>query len=60
MGKNNLRIINTDETIAMRPDLLRSQIEQDIQDGFTPAFVCAPVGTTSSTALDPLEAIGKI
>ena len=60
MGKNNLRIINTDETFAMRTDLLRSQIEQDIQDGFTPAFVCATVGTTSSTALDPLEAIGKI
>ena len=60
MGKNNLRIINTDETFAMRPDLLRSQIEQDIQDGLTPAFVCATVGTTSSTALDPLEAIGKI
>ena len=60
MGKNNLRIINTDETFAMRPDLLRSQIEQDIQDGLTPAFVCATVGTTSSTALDPLESIGKI
>ena len=60
MGKNNLRIINTDETFAMRTDLLRSQIEQDIQDGLTPAFVCATVGTTSSTALDPLEAIGKI
>ena len=60
MGKNNLRIINTDETFAMRTDLLRSQIEQDIQDGLTPAFVCATVGTTSSTALDPLESIGKI
>jgi len=60
MGKNSLRLIDVDERFAMRSDLLHRQIEQDIADGFTPAFVCATAGTTSSTAFDPIAEIGKI
>ena len=36
------------------------QIKDDIKNGFTPAFVCASVGTTNTTAIDPIEEIGKI
>ena len=60
IGRHNLRSIAVDNTFAMRPSELRRAIEQDITDGLTPAFVCATVGTTSSTALDPLIEIGKI
>ncbi len=60
IGKHNLRSIAVDNKFAMRPSELRRAIEQDITDGLTPAFVCATVGTTSSTALDPLTEIGKI
>lgn len=60
IGKHNLRSIAVDNEFAMRPSELRRAIEQDITDGLTPAFVCATVGTTSSTALDPLTEIGKI
>ena len=60
IGKHNLRSIAVDNEFAMRPSELRRAIEQDITDGLTPAFVCATVGTTSSTALDPLTEIGSI
>jgi aromatic-L-amino-acid decarboxylase len=60
IGKHNLRSIAVDNEFAMRPSELRRAIEQDITDGLTPAFVCATVGTTSSTALDPLTEIGRI
>jgi len=60
IGKHNLRSIAVDNEFAMRPSELRGAIEQDITDGLTPAFVCATVGTTSSTALDSLTQIGSI
>ena len=60
IGKHNLRSIAVDNEFAMRPSELRRAIEQDITDGLTPAFVCATVGTTSSTALDSLTQIGSI
>ena len=60
IGRHNLRSIAVDNEFAMRPSELRRAIEQDITDGLTPAFVCATVGTTSSTALDPLKEIGRI
>ena len=60
IGRHNLRSIAVDNKFAMRPSELRRAIKQDIDEGLTPAFVCATVGTTSSTALDPLTEIGSI
>ena len=60
MGREHLRLVDVDATFAMRPDALAAQIAQDRAAGFTPAFVCASVGTTSSNAIDPVRAIGEI
>ncbi|HKD11379.1 MAG TPA: pyridoxal-dependent decarboxylase, partial [Thermoanaerobaculia bacterium] len=60
LGADNLRLIEVDETFAMRPGALERQIAEDRRAGLTPAFVCATVGTTSSNALDPLVPIGGI
>ncbi len=60
MGSDNLRLIEVDENFAMRPDSLVRQIEADKKSGLIPCFVCATVGTTSSTAIDPVRAIGRI
>ena len=60
IGTGNLRLIEVDEQFAMRPEALARQIRQDRETGLTPFFVSATVGTTSSNALDPLEAIGAI
>jgi len=60
LGRRHLRLIPVDEQFAMRPEALAAQITADRADGLIPCFVCATVGTTSSNALDPLPAIGRI
>ena len=60
IGKVNLRKIEVDETFAMRPDQLKEQIRKDREAGFTPFFICGTIGTTSSTAVDPIREIGEI
>jgi aromatic-L-amino-acid decarboxylase len=60
IGRRNLRLIEVDETFAMRPQALAKQIEQDRGAGLVPFFVCATVGTTSSNAIDPVRKIGEI
>jgi len=59
-GKENLRYIPTDEKFAMLPSKLEEAVLQDKERGFMPACVIATLGTTSSTAIDPLMPIGKI
>tara|TARA_B100001248_G_scaffold59719_1_gene40929 strand:- start:1645 stop:3084 length:1440 start_codon:yes stop_codon:yes gene_type:complete len=60
IGTNNLRLVKTDKNFAMDVEHLKQLIDKDIKDKLKPSFVCATVGTTSSTALDPVEKIGKI
>jgi aromatic-L-amino-acid decarboxylase len=59
-GKESLRLIPTDETFAMSPTRLEEAMARDREGGVTPACVVATVGTTSSTAIDPLDAIGEV
>jgi aromatic-L-amino-acid decarboxylase len=60
IGVDNLRLIDVDEKFAMRPELLEEAIENDLAAGRRPCFVCATIGTTSSTAIDPVAKIGRI
>jgi aromatic-L-amino-acid decarboxylase len=60
MGSENLRLIEVDEAFAMRPQELARRIGEDRRKGLVPGFVCATVGTTSSNAMDPVPAIGRI
>lgn len=59
-GRENLRLIPTDGSFAMIPEKLQEAIERDKRGGLIPACVVATVGTTSSTAVDPLAPIGEI
>jgi aromatic-L-amino-acid decarboxylase len=60
LGRQNLRLIDVDETFAMRPDALARQIAEDRKAGLVPCFLCATVGSTSSNAIDPVREIGRI
>ncbi|CAN0887541.1 Tyrosine decarboxylase [Linum grandiflorum] len=55
----NVRVIPTTKTtlFGMTPDSLESAIRMDLEAGLVPLFLCATVGTTSTGAVDPLEAI---
>ncbi len=59
-GSENLVSVGTDETLAMDPGDLESRIKGDLTQGRRPCCVVATVGTTSSTALDPLGPIAEI
>lgn len=59
-GRENLRKIPVDENYAMNPDALEKAIRDDLENGSQPAAVIATIGTTGSTAIDPLKAIGEI
>ncbi|MGH3646749.1 MAG: pyridoxal-dependent decarboxylase, partial [Micromonosporaceae bacterium] len=61
IGDANVRLVEVDpETLAMRPDALRETIEADRAAGATPVMVVATIGTTSTTAIDPVPEIGEI
>src|SRR6185312_12995889 len=54
-GRGNLRFVDVDPvTYAMRPEALASALEADVAAGRRPAAVVVSVGTTGTTAVDPL------
>ncbi len=59
-GIDNLVKIETDVNYAMVPEALKAAIIQDLENGFTPLCVVSTLGTTSSTAIDPIDLIGSI
>ncbi len=59
-GIESLRHIPTDDDFAMIPEELEKAIENDRAEGLEPACVIGTLGTTSSTAVDPLPEIGAI
>ncbi|GAB4343512.1 MAG: aspartate aminotransferase family protein [Flammeovirgaceae bacterium] len=60
IGKRNVRKIGVDAEFAMRAESLEKAIRQDVEIGLKPAVVVATIGTTSSTAIDPVRKIGEI
>jgi aromatic-L-amino-acid decarboxylase len=59
-GSDNLVSVEVDANFAMRPDALAAAIATDRAAGYAPLAVVATLGTTSSCAFDPLEAIGQL
>jgi len=60
LGSDAIRIVEVDGDLAMRPGALASRLERDVARGHVPVLVCATVGTTSTTAVDPLAQLGPI
>jgi len=54
---DQLRTIEVDDAFAMRADLLAETMATDVAAGRVPFFVVGTVGTTSSTAIDPIAAM---
>ena len=59
-GIENLVKIETDANFAMIPSALEAAIVKDKHNGFTPLCVVSTMGSTSSTAMDPIDAISAI
>jgi aromatic-L-amino-acid decarboxylase len=53
-GRDNLRVIPVDEQYRMRPDALQAAIAADVRRGARPCALVGTVGSTATTAIDPL------
>jgi aromatic-L-amino-acid decarboxylase len=60
VGQANVRQIAVDSGFRMRPDVLQRAIQSDATRGLKPFFGVATVGTTSTTAVDPVAEIAAI
>ena len=59
-GYEHIRLLDTDEAFAVRPATLAAAVASDRQAGLEPAFVCSALGTTGTTGVDPVRALGEI
>ncbi len=59
-GRDHLRLMPTDDGHAVRLDLLEAAIAADLEAGLRPSALVACVGTTGTTAVDPLAKMAGI
>lgn len=60
LGKSNLVKISVDEHLRMQPGALEKAIQEDLKNGYRPMCIVAAIGTTGTTAIDPLKEIANI
>jgi aromatic-L-amino-acid decarboxylase len=60
IGRQNLRLIATDEKFRVIPDELEDAIQRDKREGKIPVAVVASAGTVNTGAIDPLPEIAAI
>ncbi|KAL1363391.1 hypothetical protein HN51_011606 [Arachis hypogaea] len=56
---NNFRAIKTSRSnsFSLLPQSLLKTIQKDLHNGLVPCYLCVTVGTTSTTAIDPVGAL---
>jgi len=59
-GREHVRLIPYDADYAMQVDALDAAIADDVAAGRRPCAIVATTGTTTTTAVDPIDAIGQI
>ena len=60
LGTRSLRKIAVNERFEMIPEALADAIKEDIEAGYVPICVIPTIGTTSSSSVDPVDAIADI
>ena len=59
-GRDNVRLVPHDDRFALRADVLDEMIAEDIVQGRRPCAIVATTGTTTTTAVDPIEDIARV
>lgn len=60
LGKTGFRKVSVRADFSLDPAELEAAIREDLDKGFLPCAVIATLGTTGTTAFDPLPEIGRI
>lgn len=59
-GRENVRIVAVDERFGMSAEALGEAVAEDAARGHAPCAIVATVGSTATTAVDPLEALAGV
>lgn len=57
---SRVRMVDVNHDFSMRTESLAARMREDRDAGFVPIFVCGTIGTTGTTAVDPIEAIARV
>ncbi|MBA0641059.1 hypothetical protein Goklo_025650, partial [Gossypium klotzschianum] len=62
ISPRNIRLIPTtiDAGFSLSPVQLKAAVEADMADGLVPLYLCVTLGTTSTTAVDPIELLAGV
>jgi aromatic-L-amino-acid decarboxylase len=60
IGRRGLKKIGVDKAFRMDVLQLKAAIDRDIKEGSRPFCVVATIGTTSTTSVDPVDAIAEV
>lgn len=60
LGLKSLRKIECNDRFEMIPEKLAEAIDEDIKSGYLPICVIPTIGTTSTSSVDPVDAIADI
>jgi aromatic-L-amino-acid decarboxylase len=60
LGTQSLRKIECNDRFEMIPEKLADAIEEDIEAGYLPLCVIPTIGTTSTSSVDPVDAVGDV
>lgn len=59
-GYRHVRLVDVDERFAMSAAALSEAMSRDVDVGLSPAAVVSSIGTTATTAIDPVRAIADV
>ena len=59
-GYKHIRSVPVTQSFDMDVNSLAQLVSEDIRSGLVPAWVCSSIGTTNTTAMDPIRRIASI
>ncbi len=59
-GFEHVRLVGVDEQLGMDPVALGDAVNRDAAAGLTPCVVVSAIGTTGTTAVDPVRAVAEL
>ncbi len=60
IGRDYLRYIPCDDDFRVRTDILRAEIERDVEAGTTPIAIVGSAGTVATGSIDPLSELAEL